>query len=266
MSDYLPKRAHARPGGVARAFPLIPLLVACLIVVMALQGLRLAFEAGLFGRPAEVKEGGVAAGVSRLSARAQEGPFEVKRLPVQVQNHNLQFGAVGAQPAHTLYVFTDPACGPCRQQIAEWLRGVPVEGLRLVYIYWPADKADITGGMVLDIARRESVAQALLARLDRRRETLSPEGLMAELESVGVPLARQREYLQDNAGELGNVVGADIALGTKLRLVEPPVLVLDDYLLDGRVLSPARVATYLQRLNRREPILQANDYWLNKGL
>jgi hypothetical protein len=265
MNPRLPYRPQARPASRPRAFPLIPLLVACLIVVMALQGLRLAFDAGLFGAPKETKQGGVAAAVTRMSSR-DDVPFEVQRRPVTVQPHNLQFGSVGMAPAHTLHVFTDPACGPCRQQVAEWLKGVPLDGVRLVYIYWPVDKTNLAGGMVLDIARRESLAQALLSRLEKRRETLTPEGLMAELDAVGVPLSRQQDYLKNEVAALSDVVSQDMAQGAKLRLPEAPVMILDDYLLDGRVLSPARVATYLQRLNRREPILQANDYWLNRGL
>lgn len=265
MNPRLPYRPQARPASRPKAFPLIPLLAACLIVVMALQGLKLAFEAGLFGTPKETKAGGVAAGVARMSTR-DDAPFEVQRRPVNVQPHHLQFGAVGQVAQHTLYVFTDPACGPCRQQVNEWLRGVPLEGLKLVYIYWPKDQADLAGGMVLDIARRESLAQALLNRLEKRRESLSNEGLMAELDAVGVPLARQQDYLKNEVAALSATVGQDVALGTTLRLPPPPVVILDDYYLDGRVLSPARIGTYIQRLNRREPILQANDYWLNRGL
>lgn len=267
MNPRLPHRPQARPSHRPRAFPLIPLLVACLIVVGALQGLRLAFEAGLFGTPTETTASGgrLAATVSRLSTR-DDSLFEIQRRPVTLMPHHLQFGAAAQVAQHTLYVFTDPACGPCRQKLSEWLGGEPLEGVRIVYIYWPQDQADMTGGMVMEIARRESLAQPLLGRLERRRETLSPQGLMAELDGVGVSLARQQDYLKTEGADLAAVVGQDLALGIKLQLPPPPLMILDDYYLDGRVLHPARLRTYLQRLNKREPILQADDYWLNRGL
>jgi hypothetical protein len=31
------------------------------------------------------------------------------------------------------------------------------------------------------------------------------------------------------------------------------------------VLSPARIPLYIGRLNRHDPIVETNDYWLNGG-
>lgn len=249
-----------------RVIPLIPLLGACLIVVAVLQGVKLLYESSQSNnRPFNTEKRSMAEAVSRLGNRHKNDLSPI-RVNAEVSPHDIQFTApTMITSAHTVVVFTDPACGPCRAGINGWLRDTGQYGLRVVYKYWPRDRADTSAGMIMEIARRGGLAQKLMQKIAAYPGDVTPEQMSNMLDALGVSLNSQHDTLIKQSADLSATIGEDIDQGTAMGLGEPPQLVLDGYLLDGEVLSPARIPLYIGRLNRRDSIVQANDYWLNGG-
>ena len=276
MADRLFRRLAPPPQGAPlpshpprapRSVPLIPLLGACLIVVAVLQGVKLLYEASAANaHPFNTDKGSVAAAVSRLAVEGRGGDLTPIRVNAEVYPHNLQFGATGtAAPPHTVVVFTDPTCGPCRARVASWLKDTSPYGLRVVYKYWPSNRGDTSGGILLEIARRNNLAPKLLQKMEQYPTDIPAEQMAKMLDTLGLDLNTQHDLTIKQAEDLTSTVGQDIAQATTIGLGEPPQAILDGYLLDGRILSPARIPLYITRLNHREAIIQANDYWLNGG-
>ncbi|MCP5405575.1 MAG: hypothetical protein H6922_05090 [Pseudomonadaceae bacterium] len=251
-----------RPPPRSSAVPLLPLLIALVLVVLALQGVKLLYTMGFLG-DIPAPEQTIADPFQNLPV-VQHGKLPtpvVARAPAF--RHNLVTGAPTA--AYTLTIFTDPACGPCRDKLARWLTPVVTGNARIIYKYWPATVGDINGGLVMELARRQNLAGPLLSQLQTTAGTLSAEAMFNALEAAGLPLPQQRRLFAAQSEELAALVGKDIDQGRTLRLGPPPQLILQDRLLDGRLLSPSRLDLYIGRLGRNQPLVQPTDIWLFGG-
>lgn len=264
LSRPLPRavtqRVHQQPA-TTRGFPLFPLLVACLIVVLALQGLKMLFESDLFSRKGIPARNG-------SPTLALPTPMPESLLPIRRRAdpfpHNLILGTT-ASPLHTVTIFTDPACGSCRTNLNRWLKDLPL-GTRLVYKYWPANPEDISSGLLMELSRRQGTAASFLRNLESARgDNLTATQLASLLDKSGTAVTDQHQLLREQMTDLTSVLGEDIDQAKHLRLGPPPQLLLDTYLLDGTILHPSRLKTYMERLNRKQPLAQPEDYFLNPG-
>ncbi len=258
MADLLP----ARPPSPARRWPLIPILVACLLAAAVLQGVKMWLE------PESATRQPVHAGFGNI-AKLYEPP---KRSPVNTTilkisapafGHNLILGA--REAPYTITVFTDPACAPCRADIQRILGPLPANSYRLVYKYWPLVKDDLSTGIALELARRNDLALPFLKKLGESPINHTSDAMFTTLESLGLALSAQRDMLARETLAITAALGEDMAQGEALRLAPPPQFILNDYLLDGRILAPQRMATYMDRLSHNQPLVQPRDYWLNAG-
>lgn len=271
-------QSHNRHNpGRSQALPLLPLLSAVLLIV-ALGQIGLWALKDRTGRdtsaarqatgavPGTYGAGGTGgAAFARLLERhpaletRQLRALTPRRVIFPALPENLQFGRPNA--AITLTVLSDPACGVCRDSLKTWLEGLP-QDIRLVYKFWPADPARMTPGLTLEMARRADRVTPLWALFDTAKGDLDDHRLLALLDQAGLPLEQQRALLTDPSGTLALPLEQDIARARELALPPPPLLLLDGYVLDGRVLQPQRVLTYLERLRSGAALVQPSDTWL----
>lgn len=192
-------------------------------------------------------------------AEARVQGLDPRKVVLPVLRENLQFGAPNADI--TVTVLSDPACGACRETLKSWLGGLP-GNIRLVYKFWPADPGRLTPGLTVEMARRKGLADKLWQELNASDGDLSDLQLLTLLEQAGLPLDQQRAQLAGHSDDLSAPLEKDIIAAQALQLPPPPILIVNGYLMDGRVLQPERLGTYLERLRADEPLVQGSDYWL----
>lgn len=254
-SPLLPRRRTRK----ATALPVLPLAAACLLLLAALQlalwwwkyedglpSVRQAFPNLAALHPAAMEEGA-----------APRAPVEVE-APVLPQN--LQFGDPNARVVVT--IFNDPSCGECRKQVKRRLAGVPVEGVKLVYKFWPVDATRLTPGMLVQLARREGVAGDFWQRLQARDGDFDDTTLLSLLDASGLPLAKQGDLLAKDSGALMDVLKGDIHTAEANHLPPPPVILVNGMLLDGAILDPAQLPVYVRRMLAGKPPVDGGDFWL----
>lgn len=261
----LPRRTPApRP----RALPLLPLIAATLMLLAAGQIALWAWKN--MAAPAAPAAAGTARAPSGNPFRdlALSHPklgaehlrmLTPRRAIFPARPENLQFGVANADI--TLTVLSDPACGACRETLKGWLEGVPKD-IRVVYKFWPATPERMTPGLALEMARRKGLADKLWTQLDAAKGDLDDLHLLSLLEQAGLPLEAQRNQLAEQADTLAAPLEEDIRTAQALQLPPPPVLIMNGTLLDGRVLQPERLLTYMERLRANMPLVQGSDYWL----
>lgn len=258
-----------RPGGQrASAFPLFPFLAALLLVVLALQGVRMLLELNTVNpstTPRLTSNPSVFENIHNLHPKSDASLVNMrpKRAVVPAMTFNVRVG--NPQAPHTLTVFTDPLCTACRVTLLKVLKGLDTDRVKVVYKYWPQNPSSVEGGMILQLAQQEGKGNALLAAVSVREDAVSDIDLLSMLDVAGLNLSVQRALLAEGSGRLTDQIGRDMAQAREAGLGAPPAFVLDDYVLDGRMLHPARLGLYVGRLEKGEPLIQGRDYWLNSG-
>ncbi len=259
---------RVRPRNQTSAFPLLPMLAAAFVMLGAAQLAFWWWEARLPGAPdtVPVKQSGRFRAVEqwRGPAPAEEGQVrQAQRLAVSTRPENLQFGDAMANVVVT--VFTDPACGPCRERVRQWTANLPARGVKTVYKFWPQDPERKTPGMLLELARRQNVAADVWRALHNAGAAdLDDATLLTMLDRAGVSLDTQRKALVDEGQSLMTVLEPDLKTARDADLPPPPVIVVDDYLLDGAVLKPSLLTTYVQKRLNGQPLFERDDLWLMK--
>lgn len=186
---------------------------------------------------------------------------EVQRLAVPVRPENLQFGDAVANVVVT--VFTDPACGLCREQVRQWTAGLPAQGVKIVYKFWPQDPTRKTPGMLVEMARRQAVAGEFWRSVqDAGVADLDDATLLTMLERAGVPLAAQRTALTDEGSPLMIALEPDLKAARDANLPPPPVVMVDDYVVDGVLLRPERLGLYVRKRLEGLALFERDDLWL----
>lgn len=188
---------------------------------------------------------------------------EAQRLQAPPLPQNLQFGDAMAKV--TVTIFTDPSCGACREQVRAWTAGLPVEGVRQVYKFWPQNPDRLTPGMLVELARRQAVVPNFWRSLQGAGNLdLDDPRMLDMLDRAGLPLAEQRAALVNEGESLMASLEPDIQLAKSANLPRGPVVMVDDYVLDGEVLSPDSLGVYVKRRLEGRQILERDNLWLMK--
>lgn len=181
--------------------------------------------------------------VPAVPPTAPAAPFRLAAAP-----HNVVFGSPFAP--RKLIVFTDPACGACRTQLAAALQRLPARDVYVALKFAAAQpvpastpaapeasQAAIAGGLVEQLARQSGLTHAFHGLLSRQEEDLSMAELIQVLEEAGLPLRQQRELLRTRLPELLAAIAADEELYRRLGRPALPA-----FYLDNRLVSPALLA------------------------
>lgn len=264
-------RTTPRVKSTTSAFPLLPMTAAAFLLLGAAQ---LAFWWWESRLPYMPDTGGTAPRVALREAAAN--PFmalrkhedvaaeqmkEVQRVNALPLPQNVQFGdALGRV---TVTIFTDPSCGPCREKVRTWTAGLPVQGVRQVYKFWPQDPSRLTPGMLVELARRQGeVGDFWRAIQGAGGQNLDDARMLEMLDSAGLPLAEQRATLMSDGTGLMASLEPDIATAKGARLPPPPVLMVDDYVLDGEILSPEGLRGYVRKRLEGRELFESEDLFL----
>lgn len=237
----LTRRPNSRPAATPRrrkasALPLLPLLAASLVVLATAQSVIWWMQL----RP-QVPTGGLTGNpftdISHwhpLSAPAPEPAKPDQHLSAPALPQNLQFG--DPHGAVVLTVFSDPACGECRERVRAVLATLPPAGVRIVQKFWPRDPSRLTPGMLVLLARQQGVAAAFWHQLEQAKGDLDDTTLLNLLDTSGVRLADQRSALVADGARLTSQLDSDIHTATQAKLAPPPVFVVGDVVAaDGDV-------------------------------
>jgi hypothetical protein len=101
--------------------------------------------------------------------------------------------------------------------------------------------------MMMEIARQYGVLPTFWRQLRGTDGDISDVDMLGLLADSGLAPDRLRKILTDEGDRLAAQLSPDIEMARKANLPAPPVLLVDGYLLDGMVLQPAQLATYVQR-------------------
>jgi hypothetical protein len=188
---------------------------------------------------------------------------EVQRISAPTLPQNVQFGDALARV--TVTIFTDPSCGPCREKVRAWTAGLPAQGVRQVYKFWPQVPGRTTPGILVELARRQGeIGDFWRAIQGAAADNLDDLRMLTMLDNAGLPLAEQRAMLTTDGASLMSALEPDIATAREARLPPPPVLVVDDYVLDGRILSPEGLGGYVKKRLEGRQIFENDDLFLMK--
>lgn len=261
-----PQVIARRVGKTSRptAFPVLPAVAAGLILLASAQLGLWWWQSRMPGLPdrTALHSNPFMALAAQQEAEASKGQVrEAQRLGAVVLPQNLQFGDALARV--TVTIFTDPSCGACREKIRTWTAGLPVQGVRQVYKFWPQSPERLTPGLLLELARRQGVVPTLWRSLQGAgANDLNDEQMLTMLDHAGVPLAEQRVALTQDGAGLTESLEPDIALAKNAHLPPPPVMMVDDYVLDGEVLSPDSLNVYVKKRLEGRQVLERDDLWL----
>ena len=260
-----PSRGHRagkprKPG--TSAFPLLPALAATLLLLGAGQAALWWWSGRLPGAPEYIRSRQVTSFTSAANQSATtRSRIPHQRLDAPPLPQNIQFGDAMGRVRVTL--FTDPACGACRQRVQELTANLPVQGVRQVYKFWPNDPRRTTPGLLLELARREAVVPAFWKGLYAAgSEDLSDIDLLQLLEQAGLPLSEQRAALSQNSAELTTALTPDLATARRAELPPPPVVMVDDRVLDTPRLTPAGLAEAVQKRLEGRPLVREDQLWM----
>lgn len=257
----MPLRRTYRPR--PESLRIWPLAVAGALVLLALNGTSLAYKLGWLGGNPNISRQIGGSGMEGIGSTliAQRPTLVPLRATVPTYRHNLQFGNPNANI--TLTIFTDPACAPCRNTVEKALRPLPLQNLRLVYKIWPQNPADPTIGILTQLAYRTGYIEAFWRNLHASARSYSASELLTMLEQSGLPLQQQQQALATQTDGILVNLNEDFALARKLNIGTPPQFFLNDYVIDGQLLTPGNLALYITRLQRSQPLVQSSDYWVN---
>lgn len=260
----IPYRPHPKPP--RRGMILFPLLTAGVVVVLAFKLAEFAVSSGVIP-PRDAPPSPTGNPFDDLSvlhpkaAHAAVAQLKPLRAQVPAFAHNIQFGTADA--AVTLTLFTDPACARCRDEVRTMLAEARSRPVKVVLKGLPQNQTNTSGLMFLELARRQGKADAFLALLDAEKRDLTEERLITLLEKAGIPLETQRPLFTEQSESILRAIGQDTEQAAEAGIAGSPKAVLNDYVLDGQVLSPARIGLYIDRLLKNESPIQAADFWLN---
>lgn len=253
----------SRRGNSSRpsSFPVLPALAATLLLLGVGQAALWWWGTRLPALPTYVSSTSGTASPTTASLAKKGAPLQRLHAPPLPQN--IQFGdALGTV---VVTFFTDPACGSCRAHIQQLATHLPVKGVRQVYKFWPRKRAHTTPGLLVELARREAVIPAFWKALTEYNDAdLSDVDLLKLLEQAGLPLDQQREALSRHSGELYAALTPDLTTAENAELPPPPVVMVDDYVLDTSNLTPASLADYVQKRQEGRHLLREDRLWMMK--
>lgn len=241
------------------AFPLLPLVAALLILLAFAQG-GLWLWQSISANPDMAENPFKELGNRHpVTVKQRKGDVEPRRVVLPVQASNLQMGDANA--AVVAVILSDPSCGQCRKKVSTWVNQLPT-GTKAVYKFWPREPLRMTPGLLVELARREGVAQKYWTLIEEAEGDLNDEALLRLLEKAGVSLEKQRAALSEPELKVGQTLEKDLQLARNLEMPPPPVMTLNGYVIDNRALNEDKISVYAERLTNNEPLTQDSDYWL----
>ena len=274
IRDVLGREAPMRQE--VRAFPLLPLLSAVLLLLALIQVgfwlweprernvLQPLWDWVDTWRVPTSGEMPAIARAKRPAASVGDGAEvtalsgNIRRVLLATEPENIANAAV------VLTVLSDPACGDCRAAVQRWQEAAAAgtTPVRVVYKFWPRDRAQTTGGLALELARKNGKVSEFWRLLNAAEGDLGDAEILVLLERAGVPLAAQREALSALAqqADLPGALERDMAQIGALELGPPPVALLNGYVLNERWLETATLARAIARLARGQAL--GDGVWL----
>lgn len=258
----IPPRAARVPR--ASAFPLLPAAAATLLLLGVGQVALWWWSGRLPGVPDYTRLASTFTATPTSSAVTVQTPRRAvpqQRLEAPPLEQNIQFG--DAMGRVRVILFTDPACGRCRAQVEALTAALPVNGVRQVYKFWPRDSHRTTPGLLLELARREAVLPPFWKLLHAQGDRdLTDTDLLQLLEKAGLPLDQQRAAFSQNSAELYGALVPDLATARNAELPPPPVVVVDNQILDSARLTPAALAEIVQKKLDGRQLVREDPLWM----
>lgn len=258
-TPVIPSRGHRAPR--TSSFPLLPALAATLLLLGFGQTALWWWSGRLPGVPVSLRLPGQAVISATPTAMSAQRTVPHQRLEAPPLEQNVQFGDAMGRVRVTY--FTDPACGPCRARVERLSAALPVQGVRQVYKFWPQESGRTTPGLLVELARREAVLPVYWKLLQAQGERdLDDTYLLQLLEKAGLPLAQQRSALSQNSAELYGALVPDLATGRTAELPPPPVVVVDNQILDSTRLTPRQFAEAVQKKLEGRQLTREDRLWM----
>ena len=182
--------------------------------------------------------------------------------PVPTAPHNLTTGPFDAPV--TLTIFNDPACPSCLAQVEDVLATLDAQNVRVVHKFFPADAQDFHGGnqhggIFQQLALKYGVWPALNRELQTRQTTPDLEEWVALFGQLGVPLRQVRADLRTDSPVIMRNLERDRALAQTALVDSIPTFYVNDFLIDGKLLSLGTLQRSIARLAAGTPVLIADD-------
>lgn len=182
---------------------------------------------------------------------------EIETYPLQTFYHNLRGGSPASKIK--LVVFTDQGCRPCERQLQQVRQLLPKDTFIIVK-YYPQKQDDMESGLFFRLAQEHPLFKNIRENLDKERGNLTTEDWVRVLEDSGVPLKEQRQLLALHSNRYMVELQDDINQGNLVGIEKIPAFVLNEYYIDGGLLTIPKMPRYASRILNGEPIVQLGDY------
>jgi hypothetical protein len=246
--------------------PLLPILAASLIIIAAAMLGRWLYGFNQQPVPVQAAQGNPFAALIDLRQRHAIATTMLQRQPRQIELPASPPLQVLGDPQGrvTLTLLFDPANAAHRQKLKTWLelsgRNVRVE-LRFAPVETEERSGSPAGSVVWQLAARFNKTAALWQVLQASRADFTETELLALLAAQGVELAEIRRELTATTSPL--IRNAQMAADwADLNGLQSPLALIDGLVVDGQVLQPELLSTYLQRRLNGEDLVQVDDYLL----
>jgi hypothetical protein len=268
----LPNSIGARPtlsftaASRPTPLPLLPILAASLIIIGGAMLGRWLYTLNQQTVPVQAAQGNPFAALIDLRQRHAIATTMLQRQPRQVELPASPPLQVLGDPQGrvTLTLLFDPVNAAHRQQLTNWLelsgRNVRVE-LRFTPAQENESSGSLAGSVVWQLAARFNKTTSLWQALQASQINLTETELLALLAAQGIELGQIRnELTAANSPLIRNAQAA--ATWAELNGLNAPMALIDGLVVDGQVLQPELLATYLQRRLAGEDLVQVDDYLL----
>ena len=145
------------------------------------------------------------------------------------------------------------------------LAGVDTRQVRIVHKFFPADAVNFNGGnqnggIFQQLARQYRIWPQVQRTLLARTTQPTLEDWVQMFQSAGVDLTRVRNDLKTKSPTLMGHLEQDRKLAEKALIEVVPAFYLNDYFVDGKLLTLGTLNRSIQRLQAGKPILVASDF------
>jgi|GEM_PF-2176234 len=166
--------------------------------------------------------------------------------------HNVQLGNKLAKIRLT--IFTDIACGRCRQEVAQTLKNVPLEDVHVVFKHAPTSEDDIRSGIFEQIARREGVLPEFQRIINAAGGDISNDMLLRTLSGLGVSYRQQQAMLKDEPGSITRDLDKDLNQGDRAGISQLPTFFLNRYRMGAKTLPVENIRQYIDDIKASRPV------------
>ena len=177
------------------------------------------------------------------------------KTDMPVYQHNVVSGPTNA--ALTLTIFDDPSCYRCQQQVRQVLRTLPKD-IRVVRKFYPSLSQYPYGGLFRQMGVRTQVwpqvEEGLITKTTFEPTIENWSDLFAE---HGLSLRKQRHFLAKYSESIVVQLEKDNLLAQKGDVQTVPTYFINNYYVDGTVVSLGKINQYNNRAKAGKPILNS---------